>query len=120
MVFVSIIKRNIASKVNIIGCEASYNQGGFHCSESFDGLSGRDATNGWAVNPAGVPQNVIYELEAFTHLNHIRFKTAMQRHDHHLTSFSLRELFQFNFSKLKNSQKPLKFKILSIFFLSIT
>ena len=84
-----LVKTNSANQVKIVSCEASFNQGGFDYSESFDGGLRSDENDGWAVSPQGVPQNVVYELEGPTHLNHIRFMTSFRRDGHHLTSFSL-------------------------------
>ena len=74
-----------STKINILSCEASFNQNARDCSQTFDGVTG--GNNGWAIwGGDGFPQNVVYELEKLVNLDHVRILTAVDGDDHHLTS----------------------------------
>ena len=75
-------------------CDSSFVQGRFECEQAFDGditkVDPRDSSYilGWAYG-GKIPSSVIFYLEGFVSINTIIFKTALNRHDHHLNNFAI-------------------------------
>merc|ERR1712073_52962 len=71
----------------ISSCTASTNQGGYNCSEAFDGVT-ENGDNGWAYGGGG-GHWAIFELETETTINEISLLSGQKRGDHRLISFQL-------------------------------
>ena len=82
------VVQEIDYDLQIIGCSASDNQGGFHCSEAYDGTTdNRD--NGWAYG-GGSGAWVIFELAEKGTMNSLRLISGQQRGDHRLIKFKVK------------------------------
>lgn len=73
--------------VKIVSCSASYNQNGYHCSTSIDGIY-QNTGGGWAID-SKIPQQVTYTLEYPVYLDKVRIVSGVNRNDHHVTGVNL-------------------------------
>ena len=85
--FFSSVGQEIDHDLQIIGCSASNNQGGYHCNEAYDGITD-ERGNGWAYS-AFLPAWVIYELAEKGTISSLRLINGQQRNEFNLSYLAI-------------------------------
>jgi hypothetical protein len=76
-----------SKKAKITTCKATYNQHGYHCTESFDGKSDSNS-NGWAFWGLA-PVDAVWTFDADTEVNRMDILSGIKRIDHRVNNFDI-------------------------------